>query len=255
VVRIKAVIFDGGGTIWDNLGILYETYTGAYGETGLGKLPLDAAACHRIRGLASFNSEAGFATALVALKNTDISTIFACDNPDAEINRLIAEGRRSEPDFDSKVGLLQKLLLDYLYGRVDDGSYPLCPDVGRTLPLLRERGVRLCMVSNRRRASTVRILQANAIFDMFDMVAALEDQTRPKPSPEGTQKVLDWLGFRREECLFVGDSAVDIMSGRAAGLRCIGVLSGMADEQTLRNAGADNVIKSMAELLPEVFCE
>jgi HAD superfamily hydrolase (TIGR01509 family) len=254
MAQVKAIIFDGGGTIWDSLPILYRTYQAAYREAGLGELPLDAATCHRLRGLPSFNREAGFAAALLAIRTAgnDPAAILAGGDPDTQLREMVARSRAADPRFDLRVAHLESLLLDHLYNRTDDSSYPLCHGAQDSLRQLKERGLRLCLVSNRRRASMLRILQAHSLADLFDVVIALEDQSRPKPGPEGPQQVLQQLGLPPRECVFVGDSAVDILCGRAMDLCCIGVLSGMADERTLHSVGAYRTIRSLSEL-PELL--
>ena len=52
-----------------------------------------------------------------------------------------------------------------------------------------------------------------------------------------------------EHCLFVGDSDVDIMTGKNAGMKTVGVSWGYRPAELLRKTGADFVIESAVQLL------
>ena len=73
-----------------------------------------------------------------------------------------------------------------------------------------------------------------------------------KPDPEGAQTILRETGSRPEETLLVGDSAVDVATGRNAGTWTCGVTYGFAPH-TLAGAEPDVVVDSPQEL-EELFC-
>ncbi|HOX92807.1 MAG TPA: HAD hydrolase-like protein [Spirochaetales bacterium] len=56
------------------------------------------------------------------------------------------------------------------------------------------------------------------------------------------------MGAAPDQCAFVGDSDVDMQTAKAAGMYAVGVLWGFREADELRNAGADALIGSMAEL-------
>jgi phosphoglycolate phosphatase len=72
-----------------------------------------------------------------------------------------------------------------------------------------------------------------------------------KPDPEGARKLLEESGVRPEEAVIVGDSHVDIETGRNAGLWTVGVTYGFAPH-SLPAAGPD-VIVNTPEELAQVF--
>jgi len=51
-----------------------------------------------------------------------------------------------------------------------------------------------------------------------------------------------------ENCVMIGDTTVDILSGKRAGAQTIGLLCGFGTERELRRAGADLVVKDLKEL-------
>jgi phosphoglycolate phosphatase len=51
------------------------------------------------------------------------------------------------------------------------------------------------------------------------------------------------------DCVFVGDTSIDILTARAAKMRSIGVLWGFRDRQELEEAGADHIVSRPDEIL------
>lgn len=81
-------------------------------------------------------------------------------------------------------------------------------------------------------------------------VIASDSTTKHKPDPEPVLVALERLGAVAGETMFVGDSPYDIMAGRAAGVRALGVAWGAFTPQELVDAGAEAVLKTPAELVP-----
>jgi phosphoglycolate phosphatase-like HAD superfamily hydrolase len=52
-----------------------------------------------------------------------------------------------------------------------------------------------------------------------------------------------------EKCLMVGDTIVDILAGKAAGMRTIGVLCGFGTQKELNKAAADYILPSPVDLI------
>ena len=70
-----------------------------------------------------------------------------------------------------------------------------------------------------------------------------------KPDPTSTLQLLHELGGDPDTTLYIGDSAVDIQTAKNAGLTAVGVTWGFRSAEELRQAGADAVVSSAAELL------
>jgi phosphoglycolate phosphatase len=82
-------------------------------------------------------------------------------------------------------------------------------------------------------------------------VAIGEDEAagiRKKPAPDSVNEALRRLGADRETAVYVGDSDVDILTARHAGLPCISVLWGFRDRNFLLQHGAQTLISHPAEL-------
>ena len=71
-----------------------------------------------------------------------------------------------------------------------------------------------------------------------------------KPNPISTLAIAKSMGVKPSQCLFVGDSDVDIKTAQNAGMRSVGVCWGYRGQEVLETAGATFIIKK-----PEDVCE
>lgn len=121
----------------------------------------------------------------------------------------------------------------------------LIPGVDALLQRLKPT-YRLALVTTRDREAVARFLQMNGLDGLFDAVITRDDVRRLKPHPEPILLAAQRLGLAPQECLMVGDTAVDIQAGGAAGARTVGVLCGFGQERDL--ADADLVLPTTADL-------
>ncbi len=106
--------------------------------------------------------------------------------------------------------------------------------VMQLLVALKEKGYRLAVVSNKHEAG-VRAL-CHRFFGDYLTLAVGGDGVRPlKPAPDGLQYALSQLEVAPEDAWYVGDSAVDVVTARAAGVRSVAVCWGFQDRDRLEN--------------------
>ena len=61
---------------------------------------------------------------------------------------------------------------------------------------------------------------------------------------------MEQIQVSKEECLYIGDSEVDVATGKNAGLKTIGCAVGIPGQENVRNCGgADHLIERPEELL------
>jgi len=129
--------------------------------------------------------------------------------------------------------------------------YPLThllPGVGEALRRLHASGVKMAVCSNKPVAITRKLIESLAIHQYFDAAYGPEDSGNPKPDPAMVFLAMKKLGAKSDESLYVGDMPVDIETARNAGIAVWVVPTGSSDEETLRQAKPDKIMKSMAEL-------
>jgi phosphoglycolate phosphatase len=95
------------------------------------------------------------------------------------------------------------------------------------------------------------IVQALGLGDFFVRVYGGNSFTTKKPDPLGVQTILEETGVATQETLMIGDSSVDVLTGRNAGLWTCGVAYGFAPH-TLDAVPPDVVIETPRELA-EIF--
>jgi phosphoglycolate phosphatase len=115
----------------------------------------------------------------------------------------------------------------------------------RTLP---DGGSRkMAILSNKPVVPSKAIVDALGMGEFFMAVYGGNSFATKKPDPEGALAILREAGCSREQALIVGDSGVDVATGRNAGLWTCGVTYGFAPH-TLEAAQPDVVIDGVVEL-------
>lgn len=139
------------------------------------------------------------------------------------------------------------------YGRIFDENctYHVTPykGIAKLLSMLKEKGIKLAVLSNKPHLQSVKVVESILGKNVFDCVQGQQEGVEKKPDPQGIFMILDELGMKREECLYIGDSEVDIATGRNAGILSVGVTWGFRGRQILEDAGARRVIDLPLELL------
>ena len=81
-----------------------------------------------------------------------------------------------------------------------------------------------------------------------DVYALGEGSAMPrKPAPDMVHRAMADIGAKT--CVYVGDSEVDVLTAKNAGVPCLSVLWGFRDKETLLEAGADHFCENPADLL------
>lgn len=211
---IKAAIFDLDGTLADTLESMAYVANTIMRRFGLKEMPVD--------NFRYYSGEGANMLMRRCLKDAGDSELTRFD----EGQRLYREMFAADPMY--KVT-----------------HYPGMPE---TLKELKKRGVRLAVCSNKPHAAAVKVI-AQMFGDDFDLVIGQSDAVRRKPAPDGPLKVAGEFGVRPEECMYVGDTRTDMLTGKAAGMFTVGALWGFRDRDELRNSGADIIAERPADLL------
>jgi len=208
-----AVVFDLDGTLGDTLPLIYRAFNAA----------LEPEFGHK-------------------LSEAEIRKLFG--PPDNHILRRLLPGEAGEAAF-------QRYLAVYLHdhaelARIFDG-------IKDVIDRAKAAGFHIGVVTGKSRQTALFSLEAFGLLDDFAVIYGGDDVEKQKPDPEAVIKILADLGWRAgEPGFFVGDSAADVIAGRAAGLRTIGVTWGSPDHEELFAANPDVVVHTMAELAAEL---
>ena len=124
------------------------------------------------------------------------------------------------------------------------------PGAEEVLRELREGGVKIALTTGFSRRTCDILLDALGWRELVDVTLSPADAGRGRPFPDLPLTALLRTSVSRVDAVVVvGDTASDMLSGIAAGAGLVvGVLTGAHDEMTLRDAGADEVLDSIAGL-------
>ena len=139
-----------------------------------------------------------------------------------------------------------------IYGRIFDENCTYhvtpCEGVPEMLYKLKEQGVKLAVLSNKPHCQAVKVVHAIYGEKLFDWVQGQKDEIPRKPDPAGVFYVAKKLGVDYKECLYVGDSEVDVVTGKNAGVKTIAVTWGFRTKEELMIAGAQYMIDKAEKL-------
>ena len=119
-----------------------------------------------------------------------------------------------------------------------------------TLDILNQKGYVCCVVSNKPDFATKDMVK-KLFGNRIKTVIGADTTKRPKkPAPDGVFLALDSLNISRKNAVYIGDSEVDVATGKNADLPVIGVLWGFRTIADLK--GADIIINSPTEIVNAV---
>jgi phosphoglycolate phosphatase len=128
----------------------------------------------------------------------------------------------------------------------------LLPGVADTLAELHRRGIRQAVCSNKSVRFTRQLVDALGLASLFDAVLGPEDAGAHKPDPSMLLEAVRRLGIPKEETIYVGDMAVDVHTGRAAGIPVWLVPGGATGRESAADAGPDRILTGFPELLDRI---
>jgi phosphoglycolate phosphatase len=136
---------------------------------------------------------------------------------------------------------IRSCLAEYLveYGRCWNAASRPYDGMLELLDALVSRGIKLAVLSNKTEAFTRQYVGKLLSRWTFDAVVGEKEGMARKPDPEGALMIAAHLGIDPGEILFVGDSAVDMQTAKAAGMFAVGALWGFRGREELEQNGAD----------------
>lgn len=106
------------------------------------------------------------------------------------------------------------------------------------LEMLRGEGIMTAVASNKPDGFVNYIVKNIFGEKDFDLIVGKKDGVPTKPAPDIIYNILDMLGVSAKDAVLIGDSDVDVITAKNAGLDCIGCVWGFRGREELENAGA-----------------
>ena len=143
----------------------------------------------------------------------------------------------------------------HFFKKLDDKMDQTGPgdDLIRLLKQLRRKQLLLGIVTFVRRARLAKRLETWKIGNYFCSTVTPEEVKDFKPSPRPFLKVIRDFDLEPGDCSVVGDEPVDMLGGKRAGARTIGLPRGFYSQKELEAAGAELTISSLNQLPSTLF--
>ncbi len=211
---IKLCIFDLDGTLADSLGTIAYFCNFTLNAVGLG--PIDEEKYKYLVG----------------------------DGRNTLIHRILQYHSADTPEMFEKT----RTIYDRAYESDPLGKTTAFEGIDELLENLKSKNVLLAVCSNKPHNVVSDIVQ-ELFGDTFGFVTGLKEGQAKKPSPDSALEIAKTLGVSPQECLFIGDTNVDILTAKNAQMLSCGVLWGFRDYDELSEAGADFITDNPSEII------
>lgn len=153
--------------------------------------------------------------------------------------------RAQEPDERAVDALVDETRAVYA-AHLNDATRPY-EGMPEALRELAGQGMALAVFSNKPDEYTRILIEAH-FPGVFSVVRGARPDTPLKPDPAGAFAVAADLGMLPAQCFYVGDSDVDMLTARHAGMAGVGVAWGFRGLEEVRAAGAAHLVRHPSEL-------
>ena len=143
--------------------------------------------------------------------------------------------------------LSQTQICDWLNEEAKTAPQVLVTDLHRLTAELRRINLGLCVMTNDAETPARAHLASVQAFDLFDFVIGSDSGFGAKPQAAPLLALADKMEIPAAACVMVGDSTHDLRAGRAAGMRAVAVLTGLAEADELAPL-ADAVLPDVSHL-------
>jgi phosphoglycolate phosphatase len=213
-MKYKAAIFDLDGTLVDSLEDLADSVNGMLAQNGFPIHPLDAYQYFVGEGVITLLKRA-----LPSEHAGDDAFVLKC--LDVMNEEYLRRWHHKTRPYEGMVDLLKTM------------------DI---------KGMKLAVLSNKPHHFTSLMVPHFFPDIPFGAIIGARPESPRKPDPAAAIEIADILGVMPQECMYIGDSNIDMMTGKKAGMFTIGVLWGFRPEAELRETGADVVVSAASEI-------
>ncbi len=210
---IKAILFDLDGTLADSLIDLADGVNRALKLKGYPTHPVEA------------------------------FKYFVGDGIPKMIERALPENQRTQEIIDE----VKSIFMPYYAVHYADNTYAYS-GMPELVNSLKAQGFIVAVVTNKEQAMANEVV-TSLYGDVFDLIFGKRDGIPAKPDPTAALMAMSELGVQPRECVFIGDSGMDVKTAVNSGAVPVGELWGFRKEDELLKNGAEYIIKHPNELL------
>jgi len=213
IIMIKAVLFDLDGTLVDSIVDLANGLNFGLESYGFPTHPIEA------------------------------YKIFVGNGIPKTIERALPEGMKTKENIEK----VQKVFFEHYSVHFADNTKAydgICELVDELI----SRGLKVAVITNKAQGMADVVVK-KAVGDKFSCIFGKRDGIPSKPDPTSAHIVMSELSVNPDECVFLGDSCVDMGTAVNCGALPVGERWGYRDEQELWDNGAKYIINKPIELI------
>lgn len=158
------------------------------------------------------------------------------------IERIVPQDFRT----DETISKVLALFDEYYEAHMIDMTKPY-QGVIELLDDLNNSGLKLAVVSNKPHEFTVEVVK-KFFGDKLHITFGHRANTPTKPNPYSLIEAIELFNIEKHECVYVGDSNVDVETAKNAEVKSVGVAWGFRGAGELEEAGADYIVNTIEEL-------
>ncbi len=211
--HFDTVIFDLDGTLLDSIDDLADSINNALGQCGFPK--------HTTKEIKSFVG----------------------DGVDMLVRRALPQNA-DQVDYNAVRNAFVSIYSENMFNKTQ--PYLGIPEL---IGELCQRGIKMAVVSNKFQGAVTTLIE-DYFGDCITVSVGADENTPIKPDPSGVLKAMEQLDSKREHTIYMGDSDVDILTARNAGVFSVACTWGFRDRLVLEAAHPDVLIDSPLALLP-----
>ncbi len=177
-------------------------------------------------------------------------------NPMSDYYTFVGNGmedlvRRSMRDKgrDDELYLKVRKVFDAYYHAHSNDNTKAYEGVSELLNELKLKGIRTAVLTNKAHEYVGDILKKCFPDFTFDLYYGQRQGIERKPHPQSFELLLTELNISKEDCLYIGDSEVDVKTAFNAEVDLVAVNWGYRSEETLKNTGAEIIVSTPKEIL------
>lgn len=147
-----------------------------------------------------------------------------------------------------------KSVLDSYNRNAEEGIVkPTCENIREVLCGLKDRGIKVAVVTTDNSKLTEMCLKKLGVYDLFDKIYTDDGKTPVKPDPYCANAFANFAGIDKSELLMVGDTMTDVRFAKNAGIKVLAV-GKKAESRDILAPFAD-FVKPDISYIPEVIGE
>ncbi len=166
-----------------------------------------------------------------------------------------------EERMERNIGLAVEELIEALLGYYDERVHREIRNVYLSLKkrrirvfpgikeVLTQQDFKKAIFTSKKRWVALRDLEYVGLRNIFPLILGADDVSRKKPAGEGIERIMELAGERRRSTYVIGDTEMDILAARDAGVKSIAVTWGFRSEDFLRTLRPDFIARKPGDIL------